>query len=215
MKKIMVAVVMLFGIASAANATVFNGKLEIGGGGFDAIPVSGDFKDHAESELGWNVFADYEVMNNISVGLEYGQVSGYDIKDTEEHLTASPSVYEATEPDELDENYLGIRARYMLPFEIYNIKAKAYGLLGIARYEWKTDPDYAKDNGIGFSLGLGLNVDITEHIFAGAEARYHFAPKFEYTTQSSLEGPAMIIERESEKLSMNYMSLGLQVGYRF
>jgi len=190
MKKLLVAAVILFGLGTAANAMDLNGKLEVGVGSFYGIPTSSDFNDVVDNAFAWTLFADYKVLNNVSVGLEYAQSFGYDISENGDG------------PDSIDENYFGIRGKYLLPFDIGNMKANAYGLVGIARYKWETDPDYVDDDGIGFSLGLGMNVDLTENIFAGAEARYHFAPKFD-------------VGGEEGSFDMNHMGVGIQAGYRF
>jgi len=144
MKKLLVAAVILFGLGTAANAMDLNGKLEVGVGSFYGIPTSSDFNDVVDNAFAWTLFADYKVLNNVSVGLEYAQSFGYDISENGDG------------PDSIDENYFGIRGKYLLPFDIGNMKANAYGLVGIARYKWETDPDYVDDDGIGFSLGLGF-----------------------------------------------------------
>jgi Opacity protein and related surface antigens len=188
MKKLLAAVVVLFGLGTAANAMDLSNKLEVGGGYAQAIPTTGDVADHVKTSQYWSLFADYKVLDNVYVGLEYAESNGYDTK----HIDNMSSI---------DSNYFGVRGKYNVPVTLWGVKGNAYGLLGIARYRWDTDPHQVSDNGIGTSLGLGLNMDVTEHIFAGVEGRYHFAPTFDM--------------EENESISAEFMTLGVQAGYRF
>lgn len=189
MKKILAAVAMLMGLGVSANAMDINGKLELGLGLYDGIPVSSTFKDAAHSAMGWTMFADYKVMDNVAVGLEYGNSFGYEIKGRSTDKT---------------ESYLGLRAKYLYPLEIASMKTNVYGILGIANYWHDLDPSVAgvnDDNGLGLSFGLGMNVDVMENIFAGIEARCHFPSEWD--------------GGNAGKLTTNHLNIGLQAGYRF
>lgn len=155
MKKIL-ALVLFLGLGSTTFAA--DSKIEGGLGLFDGLPMASDFKDNAESALGFELFADYNVAENVFVGLEYGHSFGYDYK----HGNGN-----------VDEDYLGIRGKYALPLED---GFRVYGLVGIANY-WLDLGNGVDDSGIGFSLGLGADYDVNPNVFVGLEGRYHFSPK--------------------------------------
>lgn len=162
MKKILAAVLFLsFGSTAFAQLPI-EGKLEAGLGLFNGIPVSSDLDDNFDGAFGFELFADYNVAENVFAGIEFGRSLGYDGK---------ASVGYA----DLDETYFGVRGKYIVPLQN---NFSAYGLLGIANYWWDAD-GVSGDNGLGCSFGFGLNYDFQRDVYIGAEWRYHFSSKYD------------------------------------
>ena len=190
MKKLL-ALVLLFGLGTSVYAQ--EGKIETGLNLSYGIPMDKDIKDGFKSSPAFGLFADYKVVDNVFVGLEYTNMS-----------------WKAKEGDEkLKEGILGLRAKYEIPVEQ---GINVYGILGIARYNYKWGSE--KDDGIGFNLGVGAKYDVAENVFVGLDLRYHFAPKYE---QEYREYDEYADEWYTEKYSAktNHMMIGINAGYRF
>lgn len=145
-----------------ANALDVKGKLEAGVGLYDSIPMGDTFKDAAKSAMGFNIYADYKVMDNVTAGVELSNSFGYEVK-------ANSSV-------DYTNTMIGVRGKYVKPMDFGTRKGKVYGILGIANYNWNTDPKMPgvdSENDLGFSLGGGIDLEITSQIIAGFELRYH------------------------------------------
>ena len=156
MKKLL-ALVLFLGLGSSAFAA--DSKVEAGLGLFDGLPMASDFKDGAKSAMGFEVFGDYNVAENLFVGLEFGHSFGYDYKNGNN--------------GNVDEDYLGIRGKYALPLDG---GFRVYGIIGIANY-WLDLGNGIDESSLGCSLGLGADYDVNPNVFVGLEGRYHFSPK--------------------------------------
>ena len=190
MKKLLVFALFL-GLGTSAYAqSPMGGKLETGLNFSYGMPMDKDMKDSVKASPIYGLFADYQVVDNVFVGAEYGF-----------------GEWKAKEGDgKMKENIIGLRAKYELPIQD---GLKVYGLLGIAQYNYKWDGG-EKDDGIGFNLGVGAKYDVAENVFVGLDIRYHFAPKFEQKWYDEYED-----EWYTEKYKTNHMMIGINAGYRF
>ena len=102
---------------------------------------------------------------------EIGDVFGYEIK--------------ANTSYKVKDMAYGVRGKYIKPMDFGSTKGNIYGILGIASYNWSTDPKTTTDSEIGFSLGVGAEMEIAPQWLIGLEVRYHMV-KDGSTTDDSL-----------------------------
>lgn len=159
MNKAIIAMAMVISFGALAQAGV-EGKLEVGAGLYNSMPMSSDFKDAAKSSLGFNLYGDYKINDMFTAGLELSNAFGYESK--------MSSTYDLTSM------MIGVRGKYVKSMDFGSKKGKVYGILGLANYSFDTDPSATwEESAIGFSIGGGVDVEVAANILAGFELRYH------------------------------------------
>lgn len=162
MKKIAIAMLFVVSCGIAANAADARYKVSLGL--FDSMPMNKSFSDACKSSLGLNLSGDYMLNDRFAAGIEIGDVFGYDFK----HFSSAsvmPMSY-------------GVRGKYVSPTDFGSKKGNVYGILGLAAYNWSTDPETATTTRIGYSLGAGAEVEFMPQWSVGLEARYHLVSAY-------------------------------------
>ena len=172
----MVAVVSLGIAANAAEV----GKYSSGIGVADSIPM-GTAGDNYKSSLGFVLFGDYQVNEQISAGLEAAFFTYAPKKDL------IVSGFNFGKPLDAASGYYGIFGKYAQPMElIASKKGNIYGILGIASYSTvKLEADNFtglavndKISKLGLNIGGGYDMELAPQWTAGLEVRYHMASGF-------------------------------------
>jgi len=159
MNKAIIAMAMVMSFGALAHAGV-EGKLEVGAGLYNSMPMGSEFKDAAKSSLGFNLYGDYKINDMFTAGLELSNSFGYESK--------------VVSTIDITSMMIGVRGKYVKPMDFGSKKGKIYGILGLANYSFATDPSSTwEDSGIGFSLGGGIDLEVASNILAGFELRYH------------------------------------------
>jgi len=169
MRKLTVLAVMIFGFVSAAAAAP---KIDISAGYNYARMISaGSFNSDffkQDSFNGYGMAADLYISPEISLGIEAANLAGFSdkINGTEYWTYENSTEMKITE--------LGLRAKYN-----YSLteKISLYGLLGAGKYRY-THWNYDDHNAIGFNIGAGAKMMITDSTFMGLDLRYHFLPEW-------------------------------------
>ncbi len=153
MKKILFLSALVFACPSAraAGLTVEQSKLTLGEVLFYSMPT-GDAGDALKGSLGFGVYGDYAIQDNIKVGLETGYIFGYDVK--------------GGSSDKVTVFNIGPTAKYFITQD----KVTYYGVAGLGMYRSSFDAGSSTD--LGLSLGGGATCEFDKNWAAGAELRY-------------------------------------------
>ncbi|HBA61156.1 MAG TPA: hypothetical protein DCZ92_10125 [Elusimicrobia bacterium] len=178
MKNIIAAIAIVLGLGVTANAAKFDIKnLEVGMSIVDSIPV-GDAGDYYDSSLGLDIHADYQLQENLAVGIETGFFSYSGSKDF---------VYGGVNYGSLGDasmSYYGVYGKYMLkPMDFGSKKANVYGIVGLAPYSVvdfseSTATGYGDIIKLGLSLGAGASMEVMPQWNVGLQLRYHMVSDF-------------------------------------
>lgn len=163
-KTIAIVAVAMMGLTVSASAFTFEkNKLSLDAGFIYSMP-QGDTSDSIGSALGLGVSGDYQIADNMKVGLEL----------------ARTSYGESDDMNDLGFNYDLSILNFGPTFKYFIAKDKLtyFGVFGIGMYSWSMDAITGvqpKTDGtdMGFSIGGGATYAINEKWGVGADLRYH------------------------------------------
>ena len=194
MKKFLIATVVLLGSISFANAEQYRVGISLMGAGFEADGAkeifSGDHssnasstkrtinasdeKDGAEGAFALaSIFAEYPVNDEMSIGISYvphqsTTEEAQNVQNQEAHAFSA----EAT-------NKVKVAFEDLVTiYALANLNDNVYGKLGIMYVELKTEENlgtggaYPDDELMGFTVGLGYNMDLNDGMFVRGEVAY-------------------------------------------
>ena len=165
MKKNIIAAIAFAGISISSFASgMVAEKFELGGGLGYSVPISGGFSFDYKGSVNLSVYGAYKINDLLSGGLEISYDLGHDSKAFTWGTAVSPS------GDTVVKNWqITPFVKASKGFNMGNIKAKGYGIIGLGMYLYQATYKSATSASLlsalsanttklGFNLGGGISV---------------------------------------------------------
>lgn len=197
MKKFLIATVVLLGSISFANAEQFRVGISVFGGVFEADGAkeifSGDHssnttstkrtidtKDEGDSAEGafalGSVFAEFQANDQLSLGVSYvPHSSGSETAENTQNIVAPVSQPSSTKAI----NTVKVSFEDLITvYALANLNENVYLKAGVMQVELITEENlatggaYPDDDLMGYTIGLGYNMDLADGMFVRGEVAY-------------------------------------------
>ena len=194
MKKILIAIFVLLGSISLANAEKFRVGVSVMGAGFEADGAEERFtgnhssntsttdrtikssteKENAEGAFALgSVFAEFQANDEISLGVSYVPHSS-DSEETENIQNREGNAFTAQATNRVKVSFEDLITVYALA----NLNENFFLKAGYMQVDLMTEENlgtggaYGNDTLDGYTIGLGYNMDLADGMFVRAEAAY-------------------------------------------
>ena len=197
MKKFLIATVVLLGSISFANAEMFRVGVSVFGGKFEAdgakeifsgdhssntttTKVTKDAKDENDTAEGafalGSVFAEFQANDQLSLGVSYvPHSSGSETAENTQNIVAPVSQPSSTKAI----NTVKVSFEDLITvYALANLNENVYLKAGVMQVELITEENlatggaYPDDDLMGYTIGLGYNMDLADGMFVRGEVAY-------------------------------------------